>query len=101
MNVLETLRMFSHSDPKPDILEGAIIACTLLTYVIYLIHILITGDSRICSFSTLIITLGTAFIFAIREMMGSKRGWILVQYAILFALVCYIFIHKMGPLRSP
>jgi hypothetical protein len=94
MGIRETLQMFNSSDPKPDFLEIAIVACTLLMYVIYLVYILITGNSRVFSFTTLIITLGTVIILAIREVMGNKRGWIIAQYAILFGLVCYICLHR-------
>lgn len=94
MGLFETLQSLNSAEQKPDFLEIIVIASTLLVYMIYFIFVLVTGNSRIFSFSTLIITLGTVFILAIRETMGGKRGWILVQCIILFGITCYIFMHK-------
>lgn len=84
----------NHSEQKPDFLEVSVIACSILIYLIYLIYILRTGNSRILSFSTLIVTAGAALILGIREFVSRKRWLILIQYILLVGIVCYIGFHR-------
>lgn len=86
--------LLNHSVPKPDFLELFVLASSVLVYVIYLIYIVRTGNSKILSFSTLLVTAGAALIFAIREFASKKRWLILIQYMLLIIISCYIGFHR-------
>jgi hypothetical protein len=94
MGLIETFQSLTSAEAKPDFLENIVVGSTLILYIIYLIFILTTGNSRVFSFSTLIITIGAVIVICLKETMGNMRGWILVQCAILFGIVGYICMHK-------
>ena len=86
--------LLNHSAPKPDFLETFVVACSVLAYLVYLVYIIRTGNSKILSFSTLIVTAGAALIFAIREFVSGRRWLILIQYILLVLITFYIGIHR-------
>lgn len=88
------LKYFTEEDSKPDFLECLVVSLTLILYIVYLIYVLVTNNSKIFSVMTLVITAGAAFIILIKEITNHRRWWMFLQYAILIAIFIYLFVHK-------
>jgi hypothetical protein len=96
MELREIYQVLNHSEPKPEFLETIVIACGLLVYIIYFLYVVRTGNSKIISFSTLLITAGTILILVIRELVNKRRWLIVVQYSLLVGIIAYLGFHRWG-----
>lgn len=87
-------KFFTDEEDKPNILECIIVGLTVLTYIIYLVYVLVTKNSRVLSLMTLIFTAGAVAILAIREFTNHRRWWIFLQCAILAGILIFLFTHR-------
>lgn len=100
MALSELYQTLNHADPKPMYLEVLVVGCSLFIFLLYFIHVIRTGNSKILSFSTLFVAAGTAIILISKELINKRRWLIVIQYIILISIIGYLTFHRWEIYRT-